>query len=109
MSSNVDVERLGGLCLISKAGLTNVSRRVGLYLGCQLLGGLFLVLPSTVGQITSPLSWSRLHERRPMSNLGRMFVLVVREDFHCIQELKPSLVLVLVGQNNTRTTLPGRC
>ena len=97
------------LCLISKVGLTNVSRRVGIYLGCQLLGSPFLVLPSKVGHLTEPLIWSLLYERRPMSQLGRAFVLVVRKDFCCITELKPSLILVPAGQGHTQATLPRHC
>ena len=114
VSIDVEGERLRGppsksVCLILRMGEINVNRRVVIFLGCQLLGSLFLVLPNMVRQITAPLDWSLMHERKLMSQLGRKFVLVVQKDFPFILELKPSLVLVLVERSVTRATLPGRC
>ena len=82
-------------------------RGVGTDLGCQFLGSLSLVLPSTLRQVTAHVSWSLLHEKRPMSQLWRMFVLVARKHFHCIQELKPSLFPGLLEQSITQATLSG--
>ena len=41
-----------------------VDRPVVIYLECQLLGNLFLVLPFLVGQITALLNWIPLREKK---------------------------------------------
>ena len=94
---NVDMERLGGFPSKSvmfdfESGVIHATRRIALYLGCQLLGSLLLVLPKVVGQIRETLYRSLLYEIRLKSKLGRMFVLVMQE-FRFVLELKPSLVL----------------
>ena len=94
VSIEFDVDMLGGPP--SKSGMFDIeSGSKTRELSGRNLPGMSVVghsVPSTsqhIGQITAPLSWRLLHEKRLMNQLGR--------SFHCLLERKLSLVMELVG------------
>ena len=114
VSIDVDVERLGGppsksVMFDIESGInTRVSASQNL-LGMSIVGQ-FVPSTSQFGGTDYGTSEKESIARKKADEpVGGKICAGSAEDFHCVLELKPSLILVLFGQSSTQATLPGHC